>query len=168
VRFKLGDEVKWTSQAQGYTREKRGPVVQVLAPGEKPDPERFPALNAKTYGNLGRNHESYVVHVEGHGNYWPLVSKLELVEPPKPVKWAPAENYAARKRECGCIVGLTTNHANEPKETARAVADWIRRGFSIEPITTAEIRDPDTKLSFRCKCQPAKSEEDERQGAMFA
>jgi hypothetical protein len=72
--FKVGDAVRWTSQAAGSWKEKVGDVVTIVPAGTCP-----PA----GYGQRGmRDHESYIVHVKPAGRgkgtyYWPLVSKLQ-------------------------------------------------------------------------------------------
>lgn len=38
---------------------------------------------------------------------------------------------------CGCTVGLT--HQG-PKDDARAVAEWVRRGYRVTQMTVAESR----------------------------
>lgn len=84
--FQLGQTVEWASQANGYTRIKRGRVVCVLPPGEVPVRAAFPSLFSKgTPVGMGRTHESYVVEVswkdygKASKHYWPLVSQLRLV-----------------------------------------------------------------------------------------
>ncbi len=77
----LGDTVEWTSQAGGYTRKKRGTVVEVVPPCALPDVK----FRVDSTG-LSRRSESYVVHAshDGRGgarNYWPIASKLTKVEP---------------------------------------------------------------------------------------
>lgn len=87
MTFKVGDKVRWTSQSQGYVREKRGKVVAAIQAHEHP--METAAQLAETGFNdawiaysLPRNHESYLVAVptkSGRGKprlYWPLVSLL--------------------------------------------------------------------------------------------
>lgn len=95
--MKVGDRVRWTSQSQGYRREKRGEVVAVVPPGVHPCVawNRFeagefrisPLFSSASY-SLPRNHESYLIAVPtktGRGKarlYWPVVSLLQdNVEP---------------------------------------------------------------------------------------
>jgi hypothetical protein len=89
-KFKLGDTVRWTSQAGGHVRTKQGKIVE-LVPSELPGSLReleqmFPDCSvASTHGHgYPRNHESYIVRVPSGTKakdrlYWPRVSALELV-----------------------------------------------------------------------------------------
>ena len=71
--FKVGDRVRWTSQAGGYTRAKVGVVERIVpANGQA-------GLKGTQFSR--RDHDSYIVRVKGRGLYWPLVSKLELDAP---------------------------------------------------------------------------------------
>lgn len=77
-RFKVGDHVRWVSQAAGHTKEKVGTVVEVVPAGQ------YPAKYIKGSGAefaVTRPHESYVVHVPSgyhQKHYWPRVSTLDL------------------------------------------------------------------------------------------
>jgi hypothetical protein len=75
-KFNLGAMVKWTSQAGGCTVDKVGEVQEVVPAGKKPDRARFPTLYKGSGIGLKRDHESYVVRVNGRGVYWPRVSHL--------------------------------------------------------------------------------------------
>ena len=77
--FKIGDQVEWTSQSQGYTKTKRGVVAQVVPAEQRPDKTRFPQLFRGIGCGYGRNHESYVVLV-GKRPYWPVASRLTAVK----------------------------------------------------------------------------------------
>ena len=83
--FKLGQQVEWTSQANGCTRTKRGTIVRVIGSGQPFNAREFPGLQKGAPTGLPRQHESYIVHVPtktglGKGrHYWPLVSQLRLV-----------------------------------------------------------------------------------------
>ena len=77
--FKMGDRVKWESQAAGSSAVKIGEVIMVVPPGKVPE-------GIKGAG-MARNHESYVVSasvelasgkMSRKRTYWPLPSKLEL------------------------------------------------------------------------------------------
>lgn len=78
--FKVGDQVKWTSQAGGFTTSKTGTVIEVVPPGESPK------TKVKDAGGP-RDHESYVVKLTSYnkggvekkksGIYWPLVRHLQ-------------------------------------------------------------------------------------------
>ena len=72
--FKVGDRVKWESQAAGISAVKIGDVIMVVPPGATPE--------IKGAG-MARAHESYVVlaktdYSNRKRTYWPLVHKLEL------------------------------------------------------------------------------------------
>ncbi|GAB6036186.1 hypothetical protein JCM15519_07450 [Fundidesulfovibrio butyratiphilus] len=91
--FRLGDNVTWTSSAQGSWTWKTGTVVYVLAPNEDPW-KVIPKLRSQLYlegkrddfkcqfdGRFGRPAESYFVLV-GDGKrqaklYWPRLNRLE-------------------------------------------------------------------------------------------
>lgn len=81
--FQVGDVVRWSSSAQGYTKEKTGTVVEVVQPGKRPNRLRFASLYKMGIGST-RTSVSYVVHVETGVNkagnkgryYWPHASKL--------------------------------------------------------------------------------------------
>lgn len=77
--FKVGDRVRWTSQAGGYVKSKEGIVAQVVPAGEYPERSRFLHLYKSAGVGKSRDHESYVV-VVGHKPYWPLANKLQPVE----------------------------------------------------------------------------------------
>lgn len=84
--FKVGDKVKWSSQAQGSWRTKTGTVVEVVSPGNLPTRERFVSLYTGAGCGSPRKHESYVVEVyanpekkTGRSFYWPLANKLRIV-----------------------------------------------------------------------------------------
>jgi hypothetical protein len=64
--FKLGDRVRWQSQAAGSWKEKRGTIVEVVPAKRQPS-------NAPYSGS--RSHEWYVVDVDGQ-LYYPRVSAL--------------------------------------------------------------------------------------------
>jgi hypothetical protein len=80
MSWKLEDYVTWTSQANAYTKTKRGCIVGIVPA------DQLPKLN---YINLPfhlgtvmpRNHESYIVAVKSgrfaRKLYWPRVSALE-------------------------------------------------------------------------------------------
>lgn len=81
--FKVGEQVTWTSQAQGYQKTKTGTVVAVVPAGKLPDREKFTALYKGPGVGGYRDHESYVVEVAEVGvrskktkAYWPRVSAL--------------------------------------------------------------------------------------------
>ena len=76
LTWKVGDKVKWSSQAQGASLTKIGIVVAVIPKGGRP-------TGIKGCG-WGRDHESYVVEVAPKAGsrakskaYWPVVSLLK-------------------------------------------------------------------------------------------
>jgi len=80
--MKIGDKVRWKSQSQSYCSEKTGDIVAVVPTGTTPViPKGFRCNSSCGYG-MARNHESYLVKVDGKGNrlYWPIVSKLKLAK----------------------------------------------------------------------------------------
>lgn len=77
MTFSVGDKVRWSSQSQGFTKEKVGMVAQVVAAGQKPDTKFYQLYKGPGVGGY-RDHESYVVTV-GTRPYWPRANKLEKV-----------------------------------------------------------------------------------------
>ena len=81
--FKEGDEVTWSSQANGVSKVKIGEVVEVLPAGKSILKSRFrDGLDAST---IPRDEESYIVCVGPKPGtrakpkyYWPRVSALSL------------------------------------------------------------------------------------------
>ena len=71
-KFVVNDIVTWTSSAGGISKNKVGPVVEVIQAGSVPYPRS--GLRADRLG-AARNHESYVVKV-GSLFYWPRVNSL--------------------------------------------------------------------------------------------
>jgi len=47
--------------------------------------------------------------------------------------------YTARKK-CGCLVGITVDMPDHPKDTAEWVAECIAAGWTIERMTIEEGR----------------------------
>lgn len=87
MSFEVGDEVMWRSQAAGRPKEKRGTIVQIVFPGDRPSRERFPSL---VKGGIGQSRKlfSYVIKVGGkrsHKHYWPHASRLRKIEPAQSV-----------------------------------------------------------------------------------
>lgn len=86
--FEQESKVTWTSQAQGYSATKTGVVVEVVAPGNLPDRDRFASLYKGAGVGMPRSHKSYVVSVQvgvKQGSsvryYWPRVSALKAIQP---------------------------------------------------------------------------------------
>lgn len=69
--MKVGDRVAWTSQSAGRSKAKRGTVVEIVLPGERP--------NIKGVG-WGRDHVSYLVREDSGRLYWPRVAHLKSDE----------------------------------------------------------------------------------------
>lgn len=87
--MKIGDEVKWTSQAGGFSKEKVGKIVALVPAGDSAldhVPEGLRSDNIST--TLGRKEDSYLVQLgDSKEVYWPLVGKLKVVGhilPPNP------------------------------------------------------------------------------------
>jgi hypothetical protein len=81
--MKIGDKVEWTSQAGSHHKTKTGVIVEVVAPGQRPNRERFETLYRGSGCGWGRKTESYVVNT-GHPArapkyYWPVQSLLRQV-----------------------------------------------------------------------------------------
>lgn len=83
--MKVGDKVEWESQSSGFKTKKVGTIRVVVPPYDVAD-RYIPKGNTSWRMGLSRDHESYLVKVEGKGNrlYWPLVKYLKKV--PVPVK----------------------------------------------------------------------------------
>lgn len=47
--------------------------------------------------------------------------------------------YIARK-PCGCLVGITVDDPDDPKDTAKFVSQQVRNGCSIERLTIEDGR----------------------------
>jgi len=91
-RFTVGDEVEWSSQANGTMKIKKGRVVAVVQAERKPwgdflmSEPAVPRDYVSTIDcrSLARDHESYVVAVGSDRRktrlYWPRVSQLRKVQ----------------------------------------------------------------------------------------
>jgi hypothetical protein len=81
--MKIGDEVAWTSQAQGYAKKKRGVIVAIVPPGKTPADVALPeGCAVRGPGLLGRPEESYAVRVgTSKALFWPRVGHLKLAKP---------------------------------------------------------------------------------------
>lgn len=80
IKFKVGDKVRWTSQAGGAWKEKTGIVDCVVPP--RVHPNRIGYLGKLTTTAYMRDHESYVIVVQLPKSvryYWPIVNKLEKI-----------------------------------------------------------------------------------------
>lgn len=83
--FEVGEEVAWTSQAQGYTKTKVGTIVAIVDSEMWPQDvvNQFePALRKLSTRKMGggspRDHVSYLIRVK-RSLYWPRVEGLRLV-----------------------------------------------------------------------------------------
>ena len=79
MSIKLGDKVAWFSGANGTYLEKAGEVVEVVRPGRRPDPVRYPAFR---WAGKARPQESFIVAVKTEKSqkyYWPRVSALRVI-----------------------------------------------------------------------------------------
>ncbi|MCP3965621.1 MAG: hypothetical protein GY718_04595 [Lentisphaerae bacterium] len=89
LKFYRGDDVRWSSQAQGTWKKKTGQIIAVVPPRSQPEDTLYQKnINTAEYysyefGNP-RDHESYIIAVNGKTNrakprlYWPKVKGLEL------------------------------------------------------------------------------------------
>jgi hypothetical protein len=68
--FKKGDKVKWSSQAGGHWKTKRGKIVEVILPFQRPS-----GYKGLEVGLTGRKEMSFVVET-ANGYYWPYASLL--------------------------------------------------------------------------------------------
>jgi hypothetical protein len=83
----VGKTVTWTSQAGGNSKAKTGTVVAVVAAGKfaeatirkRPDLARYRTYNSMPNPGASRDYNSVLVAV-GNDLYWPLVTRLEVVE----------------------------------------------------------------------------------------
>ena len=78
--FSIGEQVVWSSQAQGHSKQKSGEVVAYVPPNERPCHVSFPDLYKGASVGWGRSTESYVVRV-GTKHYWPITKKLRRAGP---------------------------------------------------------------------------------------
>lgn len=74
--FKIGDTVRWVSQAGGSTKDKTGEIVAIVEPGDRPSRVRFAEMHTGAGVGRGRKVISYVVKV-GNKHYWPRTSALQ-------------------------------------------------------------------------------------------
>lgn len=82
--MKIGTRVTWKSQSQAFIKKKVGVIIAVVPAGKSPHdyiPQGYRCNSSDGFG-LSRNHESYLVKVDGKGKrlYWPRVSYLKLTE----------------------------------------------------------------------------------------
>ena len=79
-KFDIGNQVTWTSQAQGFSKVKTGKVEAVIPAGRPLSEDQRSELPG---AGVRRSHESYLVRVPGKTPaarsklYWPTVSRLK-------------------------------------------------------------------------------------------
>lgn len=81
MKFNIGDRVRWTSQAGGHAKEKRGEVVAIVPAGTDARdvvPRDLSDGPMDAYG-LPRGEESYIVRVK-RSAYWPRACHLKKDE----------------------------------------------------------------------------------------
>lgn len=83
--MKIGDRVEWTSQSASFRTTKRGEIVAVVpaeTPPERCVPDGYRCGSPAGFG-MSRDHESYLVKVDGKGRglYWPRVKHLSMSNP---------------------------------------------------------------------------------------
>lgn len=86
-KIKLKDTVRWTSSANGVTTEKRGEVVAIVQPNQRPFEKVTRKLQEECtprFDGTIRDHRAYLVRVpRGDGRkdflYFPRVTTLEVV-----------------------------------------------------------------------------------------
>jgi hypothetical protein len=81
---KVGDRVKWRSQANGNWREKKGTVVAIVPPladAKSCIPPNAGYRMKKQKTGVPRKTQSYLVNPDGYGTelLWPLVDRMELL-----------------------------------------------------------------------------------------
>jgi hypothetical protein len=62
--------------------------------------------------------------------------------------------YVAYHADCGKVVACTIDNPEHKKEVAKDVADWIRRGDTVEHIPATDM--PDAPGWCRCWQKPTK------------
>lgn len=90
MTFKPGQEVSWSSQANGSDLKKVGTIVRVIPAGVwlkdvlSRDEAKSEFSLRTDFAGLPRQHESYLVAVPGNSDrakkqlYWPRVSSLKV------------------------------------------------------------------------------------------
>lgn len=81
IDFDIGEEVQWTSQAGGVSKTKVGVIAQVVQAKAYPDRMGFPGLYKNSGIGMHRDHDSYVVLVNGKA-YWPVAKRLSRTTAP--------------------------------------------------------------------------------------
>jgi len=82
--MEIGDKVEWFSSGT----KKQGIILEKIKPNQEPLDVILPLQQTKKYvstygGGKKRDHESYIVAVDGNTNksrkkiYWPMVSQLK-------------------------------------------------------------------------------------------
>ena len=65
----------------------------------------------------------------------------------------PTHDYVATAK-CGCVVGLIADMKGAEKDTAKEVADFIRRGCKVELLSRESEQFKNALASFGHHCQP--------------
>lgn len=79
--FKVGDRVVWESQAAGHSKKKEGVVFKIVPALEFARDYFADGFRTEQEPGKPRNHRSYLIQIgKSKILYWPLVSRLRLVE----------------------------------------------------------------------------------------
>ena len=85
--FKVGDKVRWESQAVGSRTRKEGTIFRVIPSENFVSMRKYEKTHKVMYDGGYRNHESYLIEVPWAMSskaksrlYWPRVSQLRKVE----------------------------------------------------------------------------------------
>jgi len=139
--FKVGDRVRWMSQAGGHTKAKEGIVAQVVPPQCYPERARFLHLFKNAGVGKTRDHESYVVMVKTRP-YWPRANQLTPAESSKGLAQnileylhTPANVAAVTTLGAGNIVSRIQKMCEADVARARTEEGYRRVAFEvIEPL----------------------------------
>lgn len=147
--MKPGDRVEWTSQSQGRSTTKRGEIIVVVPAGKQARKyaPRYACSNIWNFGH-SRNHESYLVKVDGKGNhlYWPRVAHLKAISakssfPLEKLKTLLADRLTALKTKrvrLENIAGYSIAGYEREKEIAAVVNKIEELIFAISLIKSLE------------------------------
>ena len=58
--------------------------------------------------------------------------------------------YVGRWHSCDCVAAVCMDMPDHPKDTAKAVSDYIRRGYRVERLPSATVRE----MPWRCDAHP--------------
>lgn len=62
--------------------------------------------------------------------------------------------YVGRWTTCACVAAVVIDEPEHPRDTAKSVADFIRRGFRVERIPSATVREMDWRCAEHPKGTP--------------